>query len=98
MGDGGMARYRTCTVEFGRQVVEGHPGGGTSPNRLARRHDISRGLLRTRVNEHEAGDLAGGRPTTPDRRACEADLAPRPAQGRPADDGARAAQKGAPPG
>jgi transposase len=70
-----MARYRTYTVEFKRRVVEEHLGGGTSLNQLARRHDISRELLRTWVKEHEAGDLAGGRPTTPDRRAYEAKIA-----------------------
>ena len=70
-----MARYRTYTLEFKRQLVEEHLGGGTSLNQLARRHDISRELLRTRVRKYEAGDLAGGRPTTPDRRACEAKIA-----------------------
>jgi transposase len=69
-----MARYRTYTVEFKRQVVEEHLGG-VSLNQLARRHDISRELLRTWVKKYEAGDLAGGRPTTPDRRAYEAKIA-----------------------
>jgi transposase len=58
-----MARYRTYTVEFKRQVVEEHLGEGTSLNRLARRHDVSRELLRTRVKKDEAGEFAGdGRP------------------------------------
>src|ERR671927_432783 len=70
-----MARYRTYTVEFERQLAEEHLDGGTSLNQLARRHDISRELLRTRVRKYEAGDLAGGRPTTPDRRAYEAQIA-----------------------
>ena len=70
-----MARYRTYTVEFKRQLVEEHLGGGTSLNQLAHRHDISRELLRTWVKKYEAGDLAGGRPTTPDRRAYEAEIA-----------------------
>ena len=69
-----MARYRTYTVEFKRQLVEEHLGG-VSLNHLARRHDISRELLRTWVKKYEAGDLAGGRPTTPDRRAYEAKIA-----------------------
>src|ERR671929_673106 len=69
-----MARYRTYTVEFKRQLVEEHLGG-VSLNQLARRHDISRELLRTWVRKHEAGDLAGGRPATPDRRAYEAKIA-----------------------
>ena len=69
-----MARYRTYTVEFKRQLVEEHLGG-VSLTELARRHDISRELLRTWVKKYEAGDLAGGRPTTPDRRAYEAKIA-----------------------
>ena len=63
------------TLQFKRQVVEEHLGGGTSLNQLARRHDISRELLRTWVEKYEAGGLAGGRPTTPDRRAYEAKIA-----------------------
>ena len=70
-----MARYRAYALEFERQLVEEHLGGGTSLNQLAWRHDISRELLRTWVKKHEAGDLAGGRPTTPDRRAYEAKIA-----------------------
>ena len=35
-----MARHRSHSVEFKRQVVEEHLGEGTSLNRLARRHDI----------------------------------------------------------
>src|SRR5919205_2858030 len=69
-----MARYRTYTIEFKRQVAEEHLGG-VSLTELARRHDISRELLRTWVKKHETGELAGGRPTTPDRRAYEAKIA-----------------------
>ena len=70
-----MARYRTHTVEFKRRLVEEHFGSGVGLSKLARRHDISRELLRTWVRKHEAGELAGGRPVTPDRRACEAKIA-----------------------
>jgi transposase len=69
-----MARYRTYTIDFKRRVAEEHLGG-VSLTELARRHDISRELLRTWVKKYEAGDLAGGRPTTPDRRAYEAEIA-----------------------
>ena len=41
-----MARYRTYTVEFKRQVAEERLGG-VSLTELARRHAISRELLRT---------------------------------------------------
>ncbi len=70
-----MARYRTYTVEFKRQVVEEHLGEGTSLNRLARRHDISRELLRGWVKKYEAGEFAGDGPARPDRRAYEAKIA-----------------------
>jgi transposase len=69
-----MARYRTYTVEFKRQVAEEHVGG-VSLNELARRHDISRELLRTWVKKYEAGEFAGDGPVRPDRRAYEAKIA-----------------------
>ena len=70
-----MARYRTYTVEFKRQVVEEHLGGGTSLNQLARRHDISRELLRIWVRKYEAGELASNGPGKADRRVYEAKIA-----------------------
>ena len=69
-----MARYRTHTIEFKRQVAEEHLVGGTSLNQLARRHDISRELLRTWVRKHEAGEFAGAGPPEADRRAYEAKI------------------------
>ncbi len=70
-----MARYRTHTVEFKRQVVEEHLNGGTSLNQLARRHDLARELLRIWVRKYEAGEFAGDRPTQADRRAYQATIA-----------------------
>ena len=70
-----MARYRTYTVELKRQVVEEHLGGGVSLNQLARRHDLSRELLRIWVRKYEAGEFAGDGPTQADRRASEAKIA-----------------------
>jgi transposase len=70
-----MARYRTYSVEFKRRLVEEHLGEGTSLNRLARRHDISRELLRSWVKKYEAGEFAGDGPTKADRRAYEARIA-----------------------
>ena len=70
-----MARYRTHTIEFKRQVAEEHLSQGAALSELARRHDISRELLRIWVKKYEAGDLACGRPATPDRRAYEAKVA-----------------------
>jgi transposase len=56
-------------------VAQEHLGGGTSLNELARRHDISRELLRVWVRKDEAGEFAGDGPTKADRRACEAKIA-----------------------
>ena len=69
-----MARYRTYTIEFKRRVAEEHLGG-TSLSELARRHDISRELLRTWVKKYEAGEFTGDGPAKPDRRAYEAKIA-----------------------
>ncbi len=70
-----MARYRTYTIEFKRQVVEEHLSQGMSLNQLARRHDISRELLRIWVRKYEAGEFAGDGPPRADRRAYEAKIA-----------------------
>ena len=70
-----MARYRTYTIEFKRRVAEEHLSGGAALSELARRHDISRELLRTWVRKYEAGELAGGEPPKVDRRAYEAKIA-----------------------
>ena len=70
-----MARYRTYSIEFKRQVAEEHLSGGASLNQLARRHDISRELLRTWVKKYEAGEFAGDGPAKADRRAYEAKIA-----------------------
>jgi transposase len=71
-----MARYRTYTVEFKRRLAEEHLGEGTSLNRLARRHDISRELLRSWVKKYEAGgEFAGDGPPRADGRAYQAKIA-----------------------
>ena len=70
-----MARYRTHTIEFKRQVAEDHLSQGTSLNQLARRHDISRELLRIWVRKYEAGELASNGPGKADRRVLEAKIA-----------------------
>src|SRR3712207_7989463 len=70
-----MARYRTYTIEFKRQVAEEHLSQGTSLNQLARRHDVSRELLRIWVRKHEAGELASNGPGKADRRGYEAKIA-----------------------
>ena len=49
-----MARHRTYSIEFKRQVAQEFLGG-ESLNGLARRHDISRNLIRVWVTKYEAG-------------------------------------------
>ena len=70
-----MARYRTCTIEFKRRVAEEHLSGGVGLSELARRHDISRELLRIWVRKYEAGELASNGPGKADRRVLEAKIA-----------------------
>jgi transposase len=70
-----MARYRTYTIEFKRRVAEGHLSGGAGLGELARRHGISRELLRIRVRKYGAGEFAGGGSPRADRRAYEAKIA-----------------------
>jgi len=49
-----MARHRTHSIEFKRQVAQEFIAGETL-HALARRHDISRGLIRIWVRKFEAG-------------------------------------------
>ncbi len=70
-----MARYQTYTIEFKRRLVEEHLSGGVGLSDLARRHDISRELLRIRVRKHEAGEFASDASPRAGRRAYEAKIA-----------------------
>lgn len=49
-----MARHRSNSVEFKRQVAQEFLGGETLHG-LARRHDVSRKLVRVWVEKYEAG-------------------------------------------
>ena len=51
-----MAKHRTHSVEFKRQVVQEFLGG-ESPHALAKRHGISRNLIKIRVAKYDAGGL-----------------------------------------
>ena len=51
-----MARHRTHSTEFKRQVVQEFLGGETLHG-LARRHSISRNLIRIWIEKYEAGAL-----------------------------------------
>lgn len=50
-----MARHRSYSIEFKRQVAQEFLGGGESLNGLAKRHGICRNLIRVWVEKYEAG-------------------------------------------
>jgi transposase-like protein len=49
-----MPRHRSHSIEFKRQVAQEYLGGETLHG-LAKRHDISRNLIRVWVEKYEAG-------------------------------------------
>jgi len=49
-----MARHRTHSIEFKRQVAQDYLAGETLHS-LARRHDLSRNLVRIWIQKFEAG-------------------------------------------
>lgn len=51
-----MAKHRSHSIEFKRQVVQEYLGGETMHG-LAKRHDLSRNLIRIWVQKYEAGGL-----------------------------------------
>lgn len=51
-----MAKHRTHSVEFKRQVSQEYLAGETL-HRLSKRHDISRNLIRIWVEKYQAGAL-----------------------------------------
>jgi transposase len=51
-----MARYRTHSTEFKRQVVQDYLAGETLHS-LARRHDLARNLIGIWIQKFEAGSL-----------------------------------------
>ncbi|HEX9215134.1 MAG TPA: transposase [Bradyrhizobium sp.] len=51
-----MAKHRSYSIEFKRQVVQDYLSGETLHG-LGKRHDISRNLIRIWIAKHEAGTL-----------------------------------------
>src|SRR4051812_49907394 len=51
-----MAKHRSHSTEFKRQVVQEYLGGETLHG-LAKRHDLSRTLIRVWVQKYEAGSF-----------------------------------------
>ena len=56
-----MARHRTHSTDFKRQEAQDYMAGETLHS-LARRHDLSRNLIRIWVQKYEAGAFDGHRP------------------------------------
>ena len=54
-----MARHRSYSIEFKRQVAQEFLGG-ESLNGLARRHDVSRNLIRVWIAKYEVPAIASG--------------------------------------
>lgn len=52
-----MAHHRSYSLEFKRQIVQEYLGGETL-NGLARRHRISRNLIRLWIQKYEAGEFS----------------------------------------
>ena len=51
-----MAKHRTHSIEFKRQVAQEFLAGETLHG-LAKRHDVCRNLIRVWVQKYEAGDF-----------------------------------------
>ena len=69
-----MARHRTHSIEFKRQVAQEFLGGETLHG-LAKRHDICRNLIRIWVQKYEAGDFDPDAAAADLLQQCEARIA-----------------------
>ena len=54
-----MARHRTYPVAFKRQLAQEFLAGDVALHALARRHEVSRNLIRVWVEKYERGDFDG---------------------------------------
>ncbi len=52
-----MARYRTYSIEFKRQVVQEYLSGEVSLHALAKQHRVSRNLIRVWLKKYESGEF-----------------------------------------
>ena len=52
-----MARYRSFSIEFKRQIVREYLAGEVSLHGLAKRHRIARNLIRLWLTKYEAGEF-----------------------------------------
>ena len=70
-----MARYRSFSVEFKRQVAQDYLGGEISLHSLFRRHRIARQLIRLWVKKYEAGEFSEDVAMVASREEYEARIA-----------------------
>jgi transposase len=69
-----MARHRTHSTEFKRQLVQEYLSGETLHG-LAKRYDISRNLIRIWLQKHDAGAFDDDTVAADTIEACEARIA-----------------------
>jgi len=77
-----MPRHRSHSIEFKRQVAQEFVAGETL-HRLAKRHDISRNLIRVWVAKFEAGASTWQQSSMPGRVEHFAGTPCRPSRARP---------------
>jgi transposase len=53
-----MARHRSFSSEFKRRIAQEFLEGRAGMHELARRHNLSRNLIRLWVRKHEAGEFS----------------------------------------
>jgi transposase len=53
-----MARYRSHSLEFKRRIAQEFLEGRAGMHELARRHNLSRNLIRLWIQKFEAGELS----------------------------------------
>jgi transposase len=52
-----MARYRTYSIEFKRQIVQEYLGGEDSLHGLSKRHGVGRNLIRIWLTKYQEGEF-----------------------------------------
>jgi transposase len=92
-----MARYRTYSIEFKREVVRQYLAGDISLHGLAKQHRICRNLIRLWLAKYEAGEFNEEAAMAASLEECEAGIAglerTSPTQVRPALVGARTSKR-----
>jgi transposase-like protein len=88
-----MARHRSFSSEFKRQLAKEFLDGRAGLHELAHRHSLSRNLIRLWIRKYEAGELTDELAEAVYIAQYERKISELRAQGRATDDGSRSAQK-----